>query len=135
MDYKINGRIFEGDEKEILDNMKEFSISREDAVRMYFEDCGLVDAGKGTTITPLETEVKKKRRYEKSDKPRKPSTRERKIDHDKKVILEKVAAALESWGIENLEVKNEVEISFRKCGATYALKLIKHREGKKKEKK
>ena len=69
-DFKVNGRIFTVDETDIKENMKEFNLSREDAVRMYFEDMELIDAGRKTPITEVDA-PKQKRAYTKSYKPRK----------------------------------------------------------------
>ena len=130
MDYKINGQIYEADEIEVKSNMTEFKISRDDAVRMYFEDLGLVEAGGKTAITPLGTS-KTKRTYIKSDKPRKVSSRERKIDETKKGLLAGVRIYIEGKGGIVTSIKNEVEVNFTFGNDDYTVKLTKHRKSKK----
>lgn len=130
MDYKINGQIYEADEIEVNSNMTEFKISRDDAVRMYFEDLGLVEAGGKTAITPLGTS-KTKRTYIKSDKPRKVSSRERKIDETKKGLLTGFRIYIEGKGGIVTSIKNEVEVNFTFGNDDYTVKLTKHRKSKK----
>ena len=128
-DFKVNGRIFTVDETDIKDNMKEFNLSREDAVRMYFEDMELVEAGNKTTITEIEA-PKQKRTYTKSDKPRKKAVRERKVDEEKGTIIAELRSTLESNNATITSVKNEAELSFELNGNQYTIKLIKHRPKK-----
>ena len=128
-DFKVNGRIFTVDEADIKDNMKEFNLSREDAVRMYFEDMELVEAGNKTTITEIEA-PKQKRTYTKSDKPRKKAVRERKVDEEKGTIIAELRSTLESNNATITSVKNEAELSFELNGNQYTIKLIKHRPKK-----
>lgn len=130
MDYKINGKIYEADEIEVKSNMTEFKICRDDAVRMYFEDLGLVEAGGKTAITPIETS-KTKRTYIKSDKPRKVSSRERKIDETKKGLLAGFRIYIEGKGGIVTSTKNEVEVNFIFGNDDYTVKLTKHRKSKK----
>ena len=66
----------------------------------------------------------------KQDKPRKPSTRERKVDETKKSLLSYVRTALENLGISITDVKTETEINFQYGGECFTLKLIKHRPKK-----
>ena len=66
----------------------------------------------------------------KQDKPRKSSTRERKVDEAKKSLLSYVKTALENLGISITEVKTETEINFQYGGDCFTLKLIKHRQKK-----
>ena len=125
-DFKVNGRIFTVDEADIKDNMKEFNLSREDAVRMYFEDMELVESGNKTAITEIEA-PKQKRTYTKSDKPRKKAVRERKVDEEKGAIIAELRSTLESNNATITSVKNEAELSFELNGNQYTIKLIKHR--------
>ena len=71
------------------------------------------------------------KRYEQTTKPRKKVERERKVDNDKKFLLQELYNKLE--GIENVslkEVKTETEIKFDYVGNSYTLKLTKHRKPK-----
>lgn len=67
------------------------------------------------------------RRYEKSDTPRKPSTRERKVDEKKKHLLGCCRVLLEGLGSQITSIKTETEISFIYDGEEFSFKLVKHR--------
>lgn len=70
------------------------------------------------------------RRYEKSDKPRVTTIRERKVDANKKAILDKIYICLEEAGIAIDSIQNETTISFHYKKDSYSLKLVKHRKKK-----
>lgn len=80
----------------------------------------------------MELGAKETRRYEQADKPKakekKPKVR--KVDEEKKVILENIKESIELLGIEVTEVKTETEISFLHNGNSYTLKLLRHRNKK-----
>ena len=124
-DFKLKGKVFTVDESDIKDIMETEKMDREIAVRCYFEDMGLVDAGEKVTITEIAS-TPQKRRYVKSDKPRKKAERVRKVDEEKKVILEKLMSVID---VEKT-VKNEAEFSFNLNGTDYTVKLVKHRPKK-----
>ena len=124
-DFKLKGKVFTVDESDIKDIMGTEKMDRETAVRCYFEDMGLVDAGEKVTITEIAS-TPQKRRYVKSDKPRKKAERVRKVDEEKKVILEKLMSVID---VEKT-VKNEAEFSFNLNGTDYTVKLVKHRPKK-----
>lgn len=124
-DFKLKGKVFTVDESDIKDIMETEKMDRETAVRCYFEDMGLIDAGEKTTITEVAS-APQKRRYVKSDKPRKKAERVRKVDEEKKVILEKLMSVID---VEKT-VKNEAEFSFNLNGTDYTVKLVKHRPKK-----
>lgn len=69
-------------------------------------------------------------RYEKSLEPKKKrEPKERKIDQDKKFLLEVLRGRMEEVkDINILGVKTETEISFQYRGDDYTLKLTKHRK-------
>lgn len=124
-DFKLKGKVFTVDESDIKDIMETEKMDRETAVRCYFEDMGLIDAGEKATITEVAS-APQKRRYEKSDKPRKKAERVRKVDEEKKVILNKLMSVIDAEKI----VKNEAEFSFNLNGTDYTVKLVKHRPKK-----
>ena len=124
-DFKLKGKVFTVDESDIKDIMETEKMDRETAVRCYFEDMGLIDAGEKATITEIAS-TPQKRRYAKSDKPRKKAERVRKVDEEKKVILEKLMSVID---VEKT-VKNEAEFSFNLNGTDYTVKLVKHRPKK-----
>ena len=121
-DFKLKGRVFTVEESDIKDIMKSEEMNRDMAVRCYFEDMGMIDAGEKVTITEVAS-TPQKRRYVKSDKPRKKAERVRKVDEEKKVILDKLMSVID---VEKT-VKNEAEFSFNLNGTDYTVKLIKHR--------
>lgn len=124
-DFKLKGKVFTVDESDIKDIMETEKMDRETAVRCYFEDMGLIDAGEKATITEVAS-APQKRRYVKSDKPRKKAERVRKVDEEKKIILEKLMGVID---VEKT-VKNEAEFSFNLNGTDYTVKLVKHRPKK-----
>ena len=124
-DFKLKGKVFTVDESDIKDMMETEKMDRETAVRCYFEDMGLIDAGEKATITEIAS-TPQKRRYVKSDKPRKKVERVRKVDEEKKVILNKLMSVIDAEKI----VKNEAEFSFNLNGTDYTVKLVKHRPKK-----
>ena len=124
-DFKLKGKVFTVDESDIKDIMETEKMDRETAVRCYFEDMGLIDAGEQATITEIAS-TPQKRRYVKSDKPRKKAERVRKVDEEKKVILNKLMSVIDAEKI----VKNEAEFSFNLNGTDYTVKLVKHRPKK-----
>lgn len=124
-DFKLKGKVFTVDESDIKDIMETEKMDRETAVRCYFEDMGLIDAGEKATITEVAS-APQKRWYVKSDKPRKKAERVRKVDEEKKVILNKLMSVIDAEKI----VKNEAEFSFNLNGTDYTVKLVKHRPKK-----
>ena len=124
-DFKLKGKVFTVDESDIKDIMETEKMDRETAVRCYFEDMGLIDAGEKAIITEIAS-TPQKRRYVKSDKPRKKAERVRKVDEEKKIILEKLMSVID---VEKT-VKNEAEFSFNLNGTDYTVKLVKHRPKK-----
>lgn len=124
-DFKLKGKVFTVDESDIKDIMETEKMDRKTAVRCYFEDMGLIDAGEKATITEIAS-TPQKRRYVKSDKPRKKTERVRKVDEEKKVILNKLMSVID---VEKT-VKNEAEFSFNLNGTDYTVKLVKHRPKK-----
>lgn len=67
------------------------------------------------------------RRYEKSETPRKPTHRERKVDEKKKHLLDCCRVLLEGMGCKIQSIKTETEISFIYNGEEFSFKLVKHR--------
>jgi len=125
-DYKVNGKIFTVDDADIKDIMTAESMTKEMAVRCYFEDMGIINTGSKDSITEVESKPQK-RHYVKSNKERKPSTRTRKVDEEKKVLIEKLASVIDA---KDKVIKTETEFSFSMNGNEYTVKLIKHRKKK-----
>lgn len=81
-------------------------------------------------MAKMEMGAKAERHYEQSDKPRKKLERERKVDVTKGAILTELKETLVSLGANVTEVKTETEVKFDFEGASYTLKLTKHRPPK-----
>lgn len=113
-------------EQEIQKNMKVLGISREEAEQLWEDDQNDFIGEEGEEMTRKAKEVK---RYEKGDKPRAKAKKERKVDENKKLILDKLHKALETF-VKITNVKTETEISFMYNDEEYTLKLTKHRPKK-----
>lgn len=70
------------------------------------------------------------KRYEQSEKPRKKAEKVRKIDEEKKYLLQNVKDVLEDLGAETKAIKTETEVTFAYNGNNYTIKLTKHRPPK-----
>lgn len=81
-------------------------------------------------MAEMEKAASSMRRYEKSDKKRQPSKRERKVDETKKRLLDNVRVLLEGLNADILSVKTETEITFSFQDEEYSFKLVKHRKKK-----
>lgn len=115
-------------EKQILSFMEHLGIDRAEAEALYEDD---EEDFIGEEGEEMQRNAKQIKRYEQSDKPRKKTTRERKVDTEKKALLEMLMNALTENKIEIVSTKNEAEFSFLHSGNNYSVKLIKHRPPKK----
>lgn len=115
----------------IQKHMKSLKCTREEAIDIIACD-DEIDGGNKELFALTDEQKKLVRRITKADKKpekvKKPSTRERKVNENKKVLIEKIAEALTET--ENLSVKTETEISFTYNGKSYSVKLTEHREKK-----
>lgn len=108
--------------------MKLLDISYEEAKELvqYDDD---VDRGKiKDNLTPEQKKVIRQvtRADSNPTKAKRTVKRERKVDEDKKHLIDLLAASLD--GVENLSVKNEAEIAFTYKESEYVVKLTKHRK-------
>ena len=128
MKYDFNGKAINIPDAEIEKLMTTLEITREEAIDTWLFDNDYTD---NEEVAEMTEKAKQIRRYEKSDAPRKKTTRERKIDEAKKTIFDFIANKLANLeGLAGMVTKNEAEISFTYGGDAYTVKLIKHR-GKK----
>lgn len=111
-------------EQEIQKNMKILNISRKEAEDLYRSDHEEIDTPEQIEYT---AKAKKVKRYEKSDTPRKKSIPERKIDEEKKRLLNDYRVITQGLGAVITSIKNEAEFSFIFNENSYTVKLIKHR--------
>ena len=128
-DYRVRGRIFTVEEEDINGLMTELEVNKGDAVRAYFEDMGIIEPGSHDEIVEVIPQ-KVKRKYTKSDKPRKAVERERKIDPDKLTLIQILEKALTDAEITPDPRTNETDLHFKYNEADYSVKLTKHRAKK-----
>jgi hypothetical protein len=127
MKYNFNGKEINIPDAEIQHNMKALGISEEEAVSMWLDDN---DYTENEVVEELTKKAKSVKRYEQAEKPRKKVTKERKVDEEKKNLINILVTALGNE-VSNISVKNEAEISFICNENSYTIKLVKHRPPKK----
>lgn len=127
MKYEFNGKVLNIPDAEIEKNMKALEISRDEAIEMWLDDNDYIENEEAEKLTEKAKVIK---RYETSDKPRKKVKKERKVDEEKKYLINILVKALEDE-VCNISVKNEAEISFNCNENSYTIKLVKHRPPKK----
>ena len=74
----------------------------------------------------MELSAKEIKNYAQAEKPRKKSTKERKVDTEKLTILTMLAETLAENGYNDAEIEKEIAIHF----GNYSLKLTRHRPPK-----
>lgn len=129
MKYNFNGKEICIPDSEISKSIKVLQISQDEAVQMWLEDEGYIENAEVEALT-AKAKANKISHEAKSDKARKPSTRERKVDNTKKRLLSDVRVLIEELGGEIKSVKTETEITFIFEDSEYSFKLIKHRPKK-----
>ena len=127
MKYNFNGKEINIPDAEIQHNMKALGISEEEAVSMWLDDN---DYTENEVVEELTKKAKSVKRYEQADKPRKKVAKERKVDEEKKHLINILVTSL-NGEVSNISVKNEAEISFICNENSYTIKLVKHRPPKK----
>lgn len=106
-------------EKLVLSIMKDAEKDGEPVTREEAEEMAKMELG-----------AKSLTRYEQKE-PTKKANRVRKVDEEKKYILENVKNLLMKISATNVFTKTETEISFAYGENEYTFKLIKHRKEKK----
>lgn len=115
-------------EQQIEKYMKSLEISREEAEQLWEDDQEDFIGEEGEQMTAKAKEI---RRYEQAEEKKERKPRERKVDEDKLFIFTKVKDLFEELELAEISLKTETEISFLFNGASYSLKLTKHRPPKK----
>lgn len=128
MKYNFNGKEINIPDAEIEKSMKALDISKKEAIEMWLDDN---DYTENEVVEELTAKAKSVKRYEKADKPRKATTKERKVDEEKKRLLDLCRVPIEGAGGIVTNVKNEAEFSFTFGDNCYTVKLVKHRPPKK----
>lgn len=128
MKYDFKGKTINIPDEEIEKNMKVLDISKDEAIEMWLDDN---DYTANEVVEELTKKAKEVKRYEKADKPRKERKVERKVDEEKKTLLNLCRIPIEGAGGIVTNVKNEAEFSFTFGDNCYTVKLVKHRPPKK----
>lgn len=123
-----NGKTVNIPDAEIEKNMKALEISKEEAIEMWLFDN---DYEGNEEVEEMTVKAKAVKRYEKGDKPRKAVKKERKVDEEKKELLNLCRIPIEGAGGNVTNIKNEAEFSFTFGNNSYTIKLVKHRPPKK----
>lgn len=126
---------FEVDDTKVDEYVEKLDISILDACALILEEQGKIaeDEKVAENRKAMEKADKQnKRRYEKSDKPRKATSKERKVDETKGRLLGDVKVLVEGLGATETALETETELHFTFEGEKYTFKLTKHRPPKKK---
>ena len=127
MKHNFNGKEINIPDAEIQHNMKALGISEKEAIDMWLDDN---DYTENEVVEELTKKAKSVKRYEQAEKPRKKTVKERKVDEEKKHLINILVTSL-NGEVSNISVKNEAEISFTCNENSYTIKLVKHRPPKK----
>ena len=128
MTYNFEGKNINIPDDEIEKSMKVLGISKEETIDLWLCDNDYEEDEEAEALTVKAKAVK---RYEKADKPRKATAKERKVDEEKKQLLNLCRIPIEGAGGIVTNVKNEAEFSFTFGDNCYTVKLVKHRPPKK----
>ena len=123
-----NGKTVNIPDAELAENMKALGISKEEAIDMWLFDNDYED---NEEVEEMTVKAKAVKRYEKRDAPRKTVKKERKVDEEKKELLNLCRIPIEGAGGHVTNIKNEAEFSFTFGNNSYTIKLVKHRPPKK----
>ena len=123
-----NGKTVNIPDAELAENMKALGISEQEAIDMWLFDNDYED---NEEVDEMTVKAKAVKRYEKGDTPRKATKKERKVDEEKKNLLNLCRVPIEGAGGIVTNVKNEAEFSFTFGNNCYTVKLVKHRPPKK----
>lgn len=107
-------------EKLVSEIMREAEADGEPVTREEAEEMAKMEIG-----------AKSERRYEQSEVKKERKPKERKVDNEKKHLLDCVKTLFEGMGAEIIATKTETEIEFMFGGNHYSIKLTKHRPPKK----
>ena len=127
MRYELNNKIINIPDKDLENFKVKYNLSQDEAIQLWLEDNDYLE---NEIVNELVEKTKGQRHFEKSGKERKNTPKERKIDEEKKILLDILIESIKSKAnIDN--IKNEAEFSFNYCGNNYTVKLVKHRPPKK----
>ena len=129
MTYNLNGKVIRIPDADIEKSMKLLKLSHDEAVQMWLEDEGYLENEVVEELT-AKAKANKVGHDAKTDKPRKKTEKVRKVDEEKKYLLNLLISAINAENCVDT-VKNEAEFSFTFGENSYSVKLIKHRPPKK----
>ena len=120
------------DESRVAKMMKTLNCTREEAISVIMEDEEVDKMSMKELTADMTTEQKKamKEATKTGTRKRTDVKRERKVDETKKTILNGFRVYLEGKGATVEALKTEAEMHFDFEGASYTVKLIKHRPPK-----
>ena len=81
-------------------------------------------------MAKMELGAKEIKRYEQAETKKERKPKERKVDKEKKNLLDCIRGLIEGLGAVSIETKTETEINFTFNGNPYSIKLTKHRPKK-----
>lgn len=126
MKYNFNGKQINIPDTEINTFEKKYGLTKAEAIQLWLEDNDFLE---NEEVNKLVEKAKGQRHYEKSTKERKNTPKERKVDEEKKALLNLMVDAINTkYWVET--IKNEAEFSFKVGENNYTVKLIKHRPPK-----
>jgi hypothetical protein len=109
-------------------------IDKEKLIKSIMTECEKdgepVTREEAEEMVEMEIKAGNVKRYEQSDKPRKKAERIRKVDENKKHLLDCVKNLLRGMDAKILTVKTETEFLFEYNDELYTIKLVKHRSKK-----
>lgn len=113
-------------EQEIQKNMLDLGITREEAEELYLYDHEEIENAEAEALT---TKAKQIKRYEQSMTPRKKTEKIRKVNEQKKLLLEMLINGIKD-NVSITDVHNEADFSFDYGAYNYTVKLVEHRPKK-----
>ncbi len=111
--------------------MKEKELLADEILKEALKDGDEITYEDALEMAEMEIKARQIKRYEKSNAPKKKAVRERKIDYEKKEVLDSLIDGFMKKYPRTVKVKPESEFSFTLNESEYTVKLIKHRPPKK----
>ena len=113
-------------ESEIQKMMTKLDLSREEAIQLLQDD----EDDVSVELTNEQKKVAKQMAGNNRKKETAPRRRTHKVDETKRRLLNDVRVLIEGLGGQTIEIKAETDYEFWFEGASYNLRLVKHREKK-----
>lgn len=133
MRYVLDKKEVEIPDEEIEKLIETLDLSLQEAIETWLDDNDYISNEEAAALTKKakDNKVLATIHQAKSDKPRVKTTRERKANPNKEMIIAEVAKLLPHLGVENLKIENAAKIiTFELNGESFKLDLIQKRKGK-----